>query len=138
MLNIYAKLSFCDNFNFAKSALGKILCRNAGTCGKADEVFRINGVECREICDVCKEASRFYNVFEAHACFCENCLEVFANLLCLCNDVVACKRAGCGIETDLTGGEEEFTSINCLRIRTDSCRCFRCADFFHNKIPDLS
>ena len=54
-----------DDLDLAETSLGKILRCHAGARGKAYEIFGINRIERRKICDIRKEAGRLYDVFKA-------------------------------------------------------------------------
>jgi hypothetical protein len=134
---VLRKLKRCDDFHFDEDVLRQSLDSNAGACRLFGEILAVDGVERGEIAHIGEEAGGLHGVFKRGTGFFEDGGEVLHDLLCLLGDVCTVDVARCGVDRNLTGGEEHIAANDGLRIRADGCGGFLCIDFLQHDITSF-
>ena len=120
-----------NDFDLNKCILGKTgdFNRAAGGIATFGEEGCINLVHSAKVVHVAEEHSGLNNVVHGQASGLQNGLDVGQRLLGLCLNAFG-ECAGCGIDGQLTGSDDQIAQINCLAVRADGSRGFRRTDDF--------
>ena len=129
----FALWAFGDGLDLAERASREVFDRDAAARGLADEMLRIDFIECLEVADVREEACRLHNILHARACLGEHGLNVLAALLSLCRDADGNDLADGWLDGDLAREIEHVACGDGLAVRPDGRRCLVRVKYLHVK-----